>query len=956
MSSERGHPIGEPGSLPPSGLDQLQLPQTTNGSILVRLLELSRMLVSSQNLQVVLNRALQIAVELVEAADRGSLQLLGEGGRTLRTVALFPADKPLDDVVPFLPGVGVAGTALARNQTVNIADIQSSPLFVPGAYSPRFRSILAAPLAVQGRKLGTLSLTSPHAGTFTTADENLLQLIADQAAVVIHNASLFSELRASEAAVRESEARFRSVAEKAPDIIYIIDLLHSKALFMNRPEFLGYSVAEMEASGSIFYAIHPDDRARVGQHWQLALQGDVDFCEYRVQHKQGHWEWVQSRERILSRDANGQPRELLVVLTPVTEQKAVQAALQQSEAKYRTLTEQLPLGVYRLDDEGQIIHANRTLATMLGVDRPELLLGTRLQALCADPQDMVAIQQAWATGHMNLPRSLPLQTLDGRQIWVHLTGRVIADAPGNTRYITGTIEDITTRRAAEERIRLLAAAVDSIGEGIFITNAEHDEPGPTVQFVNEAFCHMSGYSREELLGQSPVPQLVAIADWPAPGRGAPEPEGEGITVREVTRYRKDGTSYLVLWQLAPIRDAGGQITHYVSMERDITDLRRMEEQLHQWQKMEAIGRLAGGVAHDFNNVLTVIGSYTALLLHQLPLDDPLRHYVDQINKADKQASLLTNQLLQLSRQQVSQPRVFDLNQIVRDMQMMLQQFTGPDMTLQFVPEAPVALVRTEPGQMEQVILNLVINAHDAMPDGGQITIRTQVVEVADAYPQMPAGPHILLSVGDTGIGIEESVRPHIFEPFFTTKEAGKGTGLGLSTVYAIVTRSHGRIELETQPGQGTTFLLYLPQAQDPVAEEVQEQAGPDERHGSGRILLVEDDEMVRDLVLSVLRDNGYQVLTAPDGQAALRLFQQLGEPLQLLLTDVIMPGTLSGVQLAEALRARQPELAVLFISGYTDQIALHHDSVMFQRAKFVAKPFRPEKLLQAVRQLLAREA
>jgi nitrogen-specific signal transduction histidine kinase len=400
------------------------------------------------------------------------------------------------------------------------------------------------------------------------------------------------------------------------------------------------------------------------------------------------------------------------------------------------------------------------------------------------------------------------------------------------------------------------------------------------------------------------------------------------------------------------------VTHYVSIQRDVTRLKLLEAQFLQMQKMEAVGRLAGGVAHDFNNLLTVIKGYAELLLSNLNEQDRLRYDVEQIEKAGEQAASLTRQLLIFSRQEVIQPKLLNLNSIVVDTGKMLRRVIGEDIRLVTALDPSLGLIKADPGQMEQVIMNLMINARDAMPQGGQLRVETASVLVTEALLLQPMtiqpGYYVQLTVSDTGTGMDEETLSHIFEPFYTTKEQSKGTGLGLSTVYAIVTQMNGSIQVHSEPGQGTTFKIYLPRLtnlDEGSIEPGSEGTEVKSTKGTETILLVEDEEAVRELARRVLLEQGYNVLEAQHGDEALHLCEQYQHPIHLLLTDVVTPGGISGHELAESLQRLGPKPKMLYISGYADDMIVQHGG-MNANAAFLQKPFTPTTLLQKVREVL----
>ncbi|HEV8482638.1 MAG TPA: response regulator [Blastocatellia bacterium] len=388
--------------------------------------------------------------------------------------------------------------------------------------------------------------------------------------------------------------------------------------------------------------------------------------------------------------------------------------------------------------------------------------------------------------------------------------------------------------------------------------------------------------------------------------------------------------------------------------RDITERKTLEEQLRQSQKMEAIGQLAGGIAHDFNNLLTAITGYSDLTLRRLQAEDPLRSNIEEIKKAGERAAGLTRQLLAFSRKQVLQPKVFDLNSVVSELEKMLQRLIGEDIELRTVLDIEPGRVKADPGQIEQVIMNLAVNARDAMPNGGKLTIEAKNIHLTEEYTHqhiaVDPGPYVMLAVSDTGTGMDEKTQARIFEPFFTSKEAGKGTGLGLSTVYGIVKQSEGDIRVYSEVGRGTTFKVYLPRVDESAQEYKRTTEVEENLHGTESILLAEDEDIVRRLARQVLEMFGYKVIEAANGGAALLICERQQEPIHLLITDVIMP-EMSGPELTDRLIRLRPEMKVLYMSGYTDS-AVIHQGVIDEGTNFIQKPFTPSALARKVREVL----
>jgi two-component system cell cycle sensor histidine kinase/response regulator CckA len=423
---------------------------------------------------------------------------------------------------------------------------------------------------------------------------------------------------------------------------------------------------------------------------------------------------------------------------------------------------------------------------------------------------------------------------------------------------------------------------------------------------------------------------------------------------DATWKRKDGSLLSVQLSVRAVRNAARQVEYYETFVRDVTEQRRLQQQLSQAQKMEAVGRLAGGIAHDFNNLLTVITSYSDLLLEDLGPDDPKRDDVEQVRKAAEGAASLTRQLLAFSRQQVLEPRVVDLNVVVGGLRKMLQRVIGEDVEFATTLAPDLVAVRADVGQLEQVLMNLAVNARDAMPTGGKLTIETANIELDADYTrthhQAAAGQFAMLAVNDTGVGMDEATKARIFEPFFTTKGPGKGTGLGLATVYGIVKQSAGFVWVYSEPGHGTSFKIYLPRVDEPLDPGAALPAAAGGRRGTETVLVVEDAAAVRAVTRQVLERQGYTILEAPNGEAALHVAATHSGPIHLLLTDVVMPA-LSGRQLAERLGQLRPDTRVLYTSGYTDDSIVRH-GILESGIAYLQKPFTPDSLARKVREVL----
>jgi two-component system cell cycle sensor histidine kinase/response regulator CckA len=507
------------------------------------------------------------------------------------------------------------------------------------------------------------------------------------------------------------------------------------------------------------------------------------------------------------------------------------------------------------------------------------------------------------------------------------------------------------RARLEETQRRLSTAVEQAAEGVVITDTQY-----AILYVNPAFEQITGYYQAEILGQTirllhSDKQDLAVYERLFQTTAS----GQMWQGRLVSR-RKDGSLYTEETAISPVRNQAGEVVNYVATMRDVTHEVELEEQFRQAQKMEAVGRLAGGVAHDFNNLLTVIHISARLLEKKLHHQDPLWEHVQRIQDAGQRATNLTKQLLAFSRREIIEPQVLNLNQVLGELDKMLRRLIGEDIELTTRLAGDLWPVKADPTQVEQVVVNLAVNARDAMPGGGSLTLETANVVLDAAYAArhlgVEAGEYVLLAVSDTGTGMSDEVKARLFEPFFTTKEEGKGTGLGLATVFGIVKQNRGHIWVYSEAGQGTTFKVYLPRAAEGIrapSDLPAASTAPSVR-GFETLLLVEDESEVRDLVRDILAAWGYRILAARDGVEALEVAQSHEGPIHLLITDVVMP-RLSGKALADRLRSSRPELRVLFTSGYTDDTIVHH-GVLAEGVHFLSKPFELETLAHKVREVL----
>jgi len=519
-------------------------------------------------------------------------------------------------------------------------------------------------------------------------------------------------------------------------------------------------------------------------------------------------------------------------------------------------------------------------------------------------------------------------------------------------YLLAVVQDISERKRSEQALMeshsLLHAVVEGTPDAIFVKDLQG-----RYLMINSAGARFLGKTVDEIVGQhdrdlftADTAQTVIESDRQVMATGQSQMFEETATAAGVTR------TYLATKDV--YRDAPGNVIGLIGISRDITELKQLEEQFRQAQKMEAVGRLAGGVAHDFNNLLTVINGYSELVFSRLREDDPSRELLAEVRKCGERAANLTRQLLAFSRKQVLQPQVVSLHTLLGELYKLLQHLIGEDIELALESDAALGLAKVDPGQFEQAIINLAVNARDAMPKGGRLIIRTHNAELDEDYaarhPEVKPGRYVAVFVNDSGQGMDAATRARIFEPFFTTKGIGKGTGLGLAMVYGFVKQSGGHIEVASELGHGTTFMLYLPCAEETRPSALASLDLLTIPRGTETVLLVEDEEAVRSLSRLVLQSSGYTVLEARDGQEAVWVAQQHQGPIHILVTDLVMP-RMSGRQLADLFAQARPNVRVLFISGHTDEAVLHHE-VLEASAAFLQKPFTAMGLVHKVREVL----
>ena len=900
-------------------------------------------------------------------------------------------------------GYGPVGTAARENRICAVMDTERDPSFEPWrepALKRGYAAVIGLPLRLAGKALGVLAIYSDQAGSFDSSEVELLTEMANNLAFGITAIRSQEEGRRATVALREAEEKYRQLVELVPAISYVAEAGAQGRFLYVSPQvnkILGFRPEDCLSDPWFWWNhLNPEDHriAMLEDTWE---EGRPFQVEYRMIRQDGREVWLRDDATIVIDRQTGK-RLTRGLLIDITERKRADEALRRSEENYRMFVAQSSEGIFRQDldaplsidlSEEQLIdgiihgsymaECNDAMARMYGLNSRQDLLGKRLSELLLadDPHNIELTREYIRNGFRVVERESHEVDVHGNmKVFVNnmfgiVENRKLLRTWGIQRDTTERLKSDVARRKAEEARReseeRYRVFVSQSTEGIF--RMEYDPPVPCdlpiveqlkwglehgyMAECNDAMAKMYGRaSAAELTGKR-LTEFLVLHD--------------PVTLEFMENFVRSG--YRITDQESREIDAQGQRKifrntmmgivvdgHWVrswGITRDVTERMQLEEQLRNAQQMEAVGRLAGGVAHDFNNILSIIMGHGELLLRTGEVDERVRNGLEQIRRAAERAASLTQQLLAFGRKQVLQPRMLDLNESVADIQKMLARVIGEDIELVASLHPSLLPVKADPGQIEQVLMNLAINARDAMPQGGRLTMETSNTELTPEQARdrdLAAGSYVMLKVSDTGHGMDAATRVHIFEPFFTTKPRGKGTGLGLATVYGILKQSGGSIQVESETNRGTEFRIYLPAAAGAVHKQRPRSVDKDVAGGTETILIAEDEPDLRELARIFLEDYGYKVLEAASADQAIKTAEIMAEPIHLLLTDVIMPG-MSGRQLAERILSKRPQTRIMYMTGYTDDMVVQH-KVLEPGVQLLQKPFTRADLALKVRATL----
>jgi two-component system cell cycle sensor histidine kinase/response regulator CckA len=849
---------------------------------------------------------------------------------------------------------------VASGSPLVVSDVKSEPkLFERGT---AWGAYLGIPLTTDdGYVLGALSAIDEAARIWTDKDVAMLGALA---------AGVMSEIqrRQSDRAAHDMQIRLvaertlaHAVQQQMPVGVIVAEVPSGRLVSVNAQMTTIFRTSFKPAPDLKSYhelvGFHSDGTPYTALEWPLArtiiTRERVGCEEIRILRGDGTDGFIRMSSAPVSDDA-GEIVAAVAIVVDVTDQRKAETAVRITDERFKFVARATTDVIWDWDIMTNALVWNDSVETVFGHKQNEIYPEIEWWYDHIHPDDrervISGVRGVLDHGGISWSDQYRYRRADDSYVNVMDRGYVARDTAGVAVRMFGAMTDISERSRSEAAIRFQAQLLNAVQQAVVAT-----DPDGAVIFWNKFAELLYGWTAEEAVGRD-IQELT-----PSPFLREHGPEimergaAGGSWTGEFLVQGKSGKAFPALLTTSPVLDERGTVLGFVTVSIDLTERRNLEEQFRQSQKMDAVGRLAGGIAHDFNNLLTVIRLNTEIIMEGFDPTDPRSEDVKQIRSAAERASGLTRQLLAFSRKQILQPRVLDMNSVVGNVEPMLRRLIGEDITISSNCGARGYVV-ADPGQLDQVLVNLVVNARDAMPQGGRITIETRNVELDETYTSehapVVAGRYVMLSVGDNGVGMNRDTREHAFDPFFTTKEAGKGTGLGLATVYGIVKQSGGYVWIYSEPALGTTLKLYFPEVSASAAFSTSEPrtASKDTKRGSETILLVEDEEAVRGLTSRILEKQGYRVIAAQHGREAMEIASKESGRIDLVLTDVVMPG-MNGRGLVERLTGIRPRIKSLYMSGYTDDDIIRRGFIEPSRS-FLQKPFTSDNLLQTVRKVL----
>lgn len=772
-----------------------------------------------------------------------------------------------------------------------------------------------------------------------------------------NQAKELEQLKLENAALQQNLAQYRSYVDNLNSTIVAINpegiITYASPNWTN---LLGHELDEVLNKPVFETFIHPDDIPANMSFMSetLSVGQKPSEIEYRIKHKDGSWRWHSSHGSPVL-DAEGKVVSFLAIARDISDRKEAEQKLKESEAKYRSLYDNVLVGVFQSTFDDQYVSLNETFAKMFGyTSRDEMLTEVTdiKKQLYVNPQEREVFKQLLLENGKVQNYEVELRKKNGETFWALINARLTLDEAGKPLLIEATNIDISDfKRAEDEKYKLLTIIEHSLNE-IYVFN-EHNL---SFEYINQGALKNIGYDMDEMRQMTPLDikpevdskEFIQLLQTLKDG-------SKEVQQFETFHRRKDGSTYPVEVQIQLHKQ--GEQGKFFAIINDISESKSLKEQLFATQKMDAIGRLAGGIAHDFNNLLTVILGYSEEILDNLELNNPLRMEAEEIVKAGRRASNLTRQLLTFSRKQVTQPDIIGFNDTINNLHKLLFRLLGEDIEIEMALADDLPMIKADPGQIEQIIINLALNARDAMPKGGTLRLETGaqllVQEDLRNHPELKAGNYACLSISDTGCGMSKEILDKVFEPFFTTKAAGKGLGLGLSTVYGIVKQSEGQVFVESEVGQGTCFKILIPATEESLDADRDPLLNKGYSGNQEQILIVEDEKALLHFLTKLIRSLGYMVSAKSSGAEALALIEGGFRP-DLVLTDVVMPG-MNGKELSEQIKRIVPQQKVLFMSGFTADTLLDK-GIKDLEIPFIQKPFTAKDIAARIHDILFKPA